>query len=290
MHPLVLTILFKCKKVKKAVHVSTLVGACRGVWCIDLRQHIGLKSGRKHSVAKNGWLMKLLPLDAAHVWSTTHAQAVTAAHLALLDDNERARHGRFVFPADRQSFALSHVLLRRTLAHFLEVPAAALRFATEAHGKPTLVYPKVPHLFFNLSHTRAISLCAVAPCAVGVDVELTTRTVGADLAQRYFAAAEVQALQALPEAARQARFFTLWTLKEAYLKATGVGLAQGLHTFAFAIADAEPPTIRLQAAHEQTDAWQFAAALLSPEAAWAIALKRGMRADLPIRFTTLSAI
>jgi 4'-phosphopantetheinyl transferase len=51
------------------------------------------------------------------------------------------------------------------------------------------------------------------------------------IAERHFAPGEIQQLKALPESARTRGFFDLWTRKEAFVKARGVGLFSGLSQF-----------------------------------------------------------
>jgi phosphopantetheinyl transferase len=89
-----------------------------------------------------------------------------------------------------------------------------------------------------LAHSGNVLVCAVTQRdTVGVDVETRgPRTAAAGLAERYFTAAEAEWVAADPDA----RFRMLWVLKEAYLKALGVGLAGGLATLECRI---EPPYI-----------------------------------------------
>ena len=70
--------------------------------------------------------------------------------------------------------------------------------------------------------------------ALGVDVEsVEAREADVDGLDRYFAPEESAALRSLPPAARRRRFFELWTLKESYIKARGLGLAIALDAFRF---------------------------------------------------------
>jgi 4'-phosphopantetheinyl transferase len=88
-------------------------------------------------------------------------------------------------------------------------------------------------LHFNLSHTE--DLVAMAVCRhvrVGIDVEKLS-SVSLAVADRFFSAAEVAELRALPADTQPRRFMQLWTLKEAYLKAVGTGLAGGLGRMSF---------------------------------------------------------
>src|SRR6266403_1164813 len=83
--------------------------------------------------------------------------------------------------------------------------------------------------------TRGMVACAVTRDAdVGIDVEGTDRDVRAgDISARFFASSETAALARLAPELRTRRFFDLWTLKEALIKATGLGLAQSMDRFVF---------------------------------------------------------
>ncbi len=121
------------------------------------------------------------------------------------------------------------------------------------------------HLRFNLSNTRGLVACAVAlEGEIGVDVEAVDR--GGDLleiAERFMAAPEAAAIRALPPDAQAFRFFTYWTLKEAYIKARGMGLSIPLDKFWF-LLDGEAPAsspARLVLAPDMDDdasGWSFA--------------------------------
>ncbi|HEY4291492.1 4'-phosphopantetheinyl transferase family protein [Luteibacter sp.] len=107
------------------------------------------------------------------------------------------------------------------------------------HGKP---YFPAPHdtLGFNWSHSGDVALLALgrgsAGFEVGVDVEaVRPRARALELSQRFFAPPETARLQGLPEPERLQGFLTLWTAKEAVLKAHGSGLSYGLHRVAFSL-------------------------------------------------------
>ncbi|HUQ06603.1 MAG TPA: 4'-phosphopantetheinyl transferase superfamily protein [Kofleriaceae bacterium] len=188
------------------------------------------------------------PVDV-HVWLTwTDSVDPTdsARCLVLLSADERARHDRFHFDRDRHVYRVAHALLRTTLSRYAPIAPSDWRFVTTSHGRPELVPGtcKVP-LRFNISHTRGLVACAVTlEREVGVDVEAADRADDPlDSMEPYFAPREIASLRRLPSAAAQrARFFTLWTLKEAYIKARGLGLEIPLHQFAFDIPpDPESP-------------------------------------------------
>lgn len=187
----------------------------------------------------------------------------TAAWAALLSDDERRRWQRFARAEDRQRFLLVRALVRTVLGRALGCAPAGLRFTADPHGKPRLAASHAGSgLQFNLSHTRGFS--ALVLChgvEVGVDVEDTRRAVEhLALAQRYFATREVAALQALAGAAQRELFFAQWTLKEAWVKAKGLGLRVPLDEFSFELSGAEPPGITLHCDAQLLEApadWSF---------------------------------
>lgn len=202
--------------------------------------------------------------DCVELWLAPLASHYAAAQLAefetLLDAGERARWQRFRFPEDRLRFLVGRAFLRRVLASTLgRSDPAALQFVTAEHGKPELAGADAGTLHFNLSHTDAMLVLATSrQYAVGVDVEALTRKVELmPLAQRYFAPQEYDALLLLDDDARRERFFTLWTLKEAWLKACGLGLHVPLDSFSFDLSGAQP-VIAFDPRHEASaERWQF---------------------------------
>ncbi|WP_214405138.1 4'-phosphopantetheinyl transferase family protein [Pseudonocardia lacus] len=144
----------------------------------------------------------------------------TAAHLVvLLDDTERARLPRFRLPADRARYLAAHALTRLVLADAVGADPAELRFdrtcrCGEQHGKPVL--PGGPG--FSLTHAGDVVGVAVHSGPVGLDVE-RARPLSDITAMAAHVRSPGEAV------ADEAAFFTLWTRKEALLKATGEGLS-----------------------------------------------------------------
>jgi 4'-phosphopantetheinyl transferase len=143
-------------------------------------------------------------------------------------------------------------------------------------------------LEFSLSHTRGLVVCAVAiKDAVGVDVEWPGREVAhAELARRFFAPAEADWLAELPPEEQRAAFFELWTLKEAFIKALGVGMAMPLADFAFSLSGHDSATISFAKPHgERPEEWQFHWCRLAGEYQAAVAIRRpaAQRSEIVIR-------
>jgi 4'-phosphopantetheinyl transferase len=163
------------------------------------------------------------------VWYSQHLDnALYAQHWRVLDNAEKMRAEKFKTPLLQQRYVAAHGFLRHILAHYLSVSADSIRIDTSTHGKPYL--PDYPELAFNLSHTGDALMVAVAElCQLGVDIEqCKPRPMLADLANRCFGSEELTYWQQLPEAEQLRAFYQFWTRKEAFVKATGFGIALGM--------------------------------------------------------------
>lgn len=193
----------------------------------------------------------LVVFDDVHVWRIPldRSPATRRRLAALLSAEESERAGRFHAARHRDRFVVAHGALRTVLAAYLGSHAAALQFSAGSEGKPRLgcaVEATEPaELCFNLSHSADLALLAVAVGRdVGVDVERVDPRVEIEaLARRFFAPEERAALARLPGEERAREFFRIWTLKEAYLKALGVGLRRALDSFAVAAGTERPPSL-----------------------------------------------
>ncbi|HEX6613201.1 MAG TPA: 4'-phosphopantetheinyl transferase superfamily protein [Rhodanobacteraceae bacterium] len=127
--------------------------------------------------------------------------------------------------------------LRALLAAYLATDAAALELRNDEHGKPQLFAHGESHrvLQFNWSHSGSLALVALARTTIpGVDIEQPREGVKIlEIARRFFAPGEADALADCGGTEREALFFRLWCGKEAVLKALGRGLAFGLERVAF---------------------------------------------------------
>ncbi len=187
----------------------------------------------------------------------------------LLGPDERARAARFRRPEDRRRFVAAHVALREILGGCLGLAPGRVRLVAGPGGKPRL--PAGP-LRFSLAHSGALALCAVARGReVGVDVERVRGDIDvAALARRFFSPPEVAELEALPAAERTGGFYRLWTLKEAYLKARGDGLALPLDTFSISLAGPRPVLLD---AGRPAGSWSLATLEAGPGYAAALAVE-----------------
>lgn len=172
--------------------------------------------------------------DEVHIWQIDLTLPQPPAWAASLDAAEQARAARFATAALQLAFRRAHGALRAVLAHYTGRAPAALAFVQGPYGKPALASGE---LQFNLTHSGTLALLAVAPphAPIGIDIEsLEQRRI--DVATLFDMAchdSEKAALLALSGEAQRHAFMALWTRKEAYLKALGLGLQADLHTVAF---------------------------------------------------------
>lgn len=191
-----------------------------------------------HYPSKN--LINLTNLkNALHIWRADidlRPELLTklAVNLSL---DERQRADRFYFERDKKKYIASRGLLRIILSGYLNIEPDRLEFRYSQQGKPELNnIDTEARLCFNVSHSQDLAVYTIAlNRAVGIDLEYLRQIADVQqLAERFFSRSESSLINALPESQQQQLFFRFWTIKEAYLKATGEGLS-GLQAIAVSI-------------------------------------------------------
>lgn len=160
------------------------------------------------------------------------AREVAALH-ALLDPVEQKRATRFRAVRDRNRFLVARATLRRVLAQYTGVEPQSVKLIVRPGGKPIVAGGGMSGaLHFNLSHCGDLALCAIADREVGVDVEQLKHHDDVErVARHFFSDDEARMLGSLQGIDRTRFFFRTWVRKEAYIKATGEGLARDTTTF-----------------------------------------------------------
>lgn len=176
----------------------------------------------------------LLQDHEVHLWqaSLTCDNTQLDIYAPYLSPDERERAARFKFEHLQRRFIAGRGILRVLLGRYLAIAPTTIQFTYGTHGKPFLNSARHPNpLSFNLAHSQDRALFAFSRTGtLGVDIEHLRQDVDAlALSQRFFTKREHWAIADLQSNQRVLAFFCLWTCKEAYLKATGEGLA-GLQT------------------------------------------------------------
>ncbi len=200
------------------------------------RKRTWLKRPRKNiqmDVAGHIELPALLNDDVVVVSVAFHELAQRLVSFAqILSTEELARASRYRYPKDRNAYIVSRGMLRACLAHYLNVQPEDVMLTYGEEGKPSIdPAHHATSIEFNLSHTDGLIAIAFSRNRrVGIDVE-KSRPVQDELeiAEKFFTRAESNWLRSLSESERHFAFLCCWTRKEAYAKATGLGLSETLN-------------------------------------------------------------
>ena len=176
-----------------------------------------------------------LCLNEAHVYPN----GLETRLLKLVSDKEHQRYQNIQHEQKRRHYLLTRALVRLCLSHYTGVPAWDLQFTKQADGKPEMA-PAHKRVSFNLSHSDHYILCAVAHSgALGIDVEHTERgNRWPRIAEHYYSRSEQDYIQRYTNETDQRKaFYRLWTIKEAFAKATGKGLSKTLSKYYFELGE-----------------------------------------------------
>jgi 4'-phosphopantetheinyl transferase len=228
---------------------------------------------------KPGLLQRLE--NEAHVWLTRPDVVTNPCKLqqyrAFLSRDESNRYRRFHFDRDRHHYLVSHALLRRVLSAYHDVDPSGWQFSRNEHGRPEITAPDTaPPLRFNLTHTHGLVACVVTlESDCGIDVErVSARGNLMAIAERMFAAGEQQALGELDGQAFLDRFFCYWTLREAYCKALGIGIAWSKQDYCFKEQGGEQWSLGFDApSSDESQCWQIELTRPTTEHVLALAIR-----------------
>jgi 4'-phosphopantetheinyl transferase len=201
-----------------------------------------------------------------------------AGLLSSLDAQEIERYRGFSSEDAARQFLAGRALTRAALSCYANVPPRLWSFAANEHGRPAIDEPRAHRgLCFNLSHTSNAAVLAIGRLPeVGIDVESTDRPVDIEwIGRSVFTQSERGWVAAGARGSEGDRFFDLWTLKEAYIKARGRGFSLRPDSFELANADGR---FRLRCSHDcdpNPERWQFR--LFSPRPNLRVALAIGSR-------------
>ncbi|MEE8343315.1 MAG: 4'-phosphopantetheinyl transferase superfamily protein [Gammaproteobacteria bacterium] len=235
---------------------------------------------KEDSVAFDSSLLDSLRREA-HVWFAEPAAITETSTLAryksMLSPQEIERHSRFRYATDRQSYLVSHALVRRVLSQYAGVDPAQWRFSSNQYGRPEISGPnEVPPLRFNLTHTNGLVACLVTLSAdCGVDAErISARANPRAVARKMFAETEQRELDKLDGDAFMERFFSYWTLREAYCKARGVSIFHSGKNYFFETTNAQRARIKFDTGYGcNGNQWQFCFSRPTAEHIVAIAIR-----------------
>ncbi len=228
----------------------------------------------------------LLSNDDVHVWQATLERPPEyVAQLArTLSPDERTRAERFHFERDRRRYIVGRGTLRAILGLYLDVDPRQLQFRYGSHGKPHLSEESGGGAMqFNLAHSHEMALFAFARGrGLGIDLEWIKPLSDLEqIAASFFSRRENMVLQTLPRKQRSEAFFNCWTRKEAYLKATGDGLARPLEHFDVSLAPGKAARLlHVEGDPQESARWFLRALMPAPGYAAALAVEEGQHCRL----------
>lgn len=187
-----------------------------------------------------------------------------------LDDEELRTYRSYRVEFKKMEFMTGRILMKSLLAERCSFPSPRrIRFRKNQYGKPLLdharmkgEYPDNPG--FNLSHTTLFVACAVLDSGeVGIDVEDIGRD-NLNLMNGVFTEREIEYVESRVSAQeKREAFYEVWTRKEAYVKATGLGLTIPLRSF-------EVPFVECS---DTQDGWTYFSDRLSEQYVISVAVK-----------------
>lgn len=192
----------------------------------------------------------------AHVWSFTFHDALNhiARYSSYLSSDERADAETLRYTKDREKRVLARGFIREVLAAYTGTHPSALCFRYGESGKPSLANDA--HVCFNLSHSYGLAVCAVANDDVGVDVEYERPLLAFDdLVAKHLAHDEAETIRALPAEKKTREFLRFWTLKEAYVKATGEGIVATTGHVTFSLEGERAEVTSIHKREPAANAW-----------------------------------
>ena len=224
-----------------------------------------------------------LPEHTIHLWFV-HTNRINDAALlkqyqALMSIEEQERNQRFIFEKDQKRHLITRALIRSVLSEY--DPSIAPQdwcFTENGYGKPQVLPALLKRpLSFNLSHSgNMIALAISREPELGIDIEsLNPNTPNDDLAKHAFAPTEYQQLKDLTSDDFYSRFYDFWTLKEAYIKACGLGLSIPLDSFSFSFEQANIKINFDESRKDHPEHWQFWQITPNPDYKVALAIKSG---------------
>lgn len=209
-------------------------------------------------------LLHLKP-DDIHIWfafpDEIYKKSLLSSYMSLLSPVEHAQLHRYHFPKHRHQYLVARALVRTTLSRYIGTAPFNLQFTKNEYGRPEINSEgRLNSVRFNLSHTDGLIACAVMlQKDIGMDVEnLEDRKVDLSCVDRFFSPKEVADFHRVQKKNKKERFFEYWVLKEAYIKARGMGLSIPLDQFSIHISDHEPLCISFDPRlGDRPERWKF---------------------------------
>ncbi|WP_375332160.1 4'-phosphopantetheinyl transferase family protein [Candidatus Tisiphia endosymbiont of Temnostethus pusillus] len=181
-----------------------------------------------------------LKINEVHIWSTYLLENPKDLDLqySYLSTDEKERAEKFYFARDKIKFIQGRCLLRSIIAGYTGISVNDVQFKYNEYGKPKLKN-NIIGLSFNVSHSHELLVLAFTRHnEVGIDIELTKEDdVSWLINANIFTNSEINLFKDLVNSNTREIFYKLWSGKEAYLKALGIGLSIPLNSVEIAFTE-----------------------------------------------------
>ena len=148
----------------------------------------------------------------------------------FISNEKREKITRLRRRQDAVNTLLGEIVVRHTICAGTGLANDEIEILNDKYGKPYIANMAItPGLYFNISHSGDLLVCAVSDAPVGVDIELI-RAAYPDITKRVFRDDEYDFVMSGPDMPGAA-FFQIWTMKESYVKWEGSGLSTPLNSF-----------------------------------------------------------
>ncbi len=177
---------------------------------------------------------------------------------SFLSNDEKERADKLSVELKKIQFIISRSILRKIISNSTDKHHDEIKFFYSEHGKPFI---KDKHndkaIEFNVSHSEECILIAVTlDNRVGVDVEKINEKIDyKSLSTRFFSKKENEYLRSLKENKKLNAFYSIWARKEAFIKATGIGIGFGLDKFSVCSNNKFTPKIDIQHKEALEENW-----------------------------------
>ena len=148
----------------------------------------------------------------------------------LVSKNRKDKIDFYRFEKDKKLSCGAYLLLKKLLS---EKNISNPVFKSEKYGKTYISNHE--NVYFNLSHSGKMVLCAISDMEVGVDIEYIDDEIDLNIAKQYFYNREYESIMNAEN--RPDEFFKYWVLKESYMKYTGLGFHLKLDSFEIVVED-----------------------------------------------------
>ena len=150
----------------------------------------------------------------------TSKEVFEAKKILNAEDIQKAK--KFIFTKDCNRSLIIYAMIKLSLGKILAITPSCVSFLRNPFGKPFI--PGNP-LHFNWSHSDSYAFLGVHPTRpIGVDIEKVRETINLD---GFLFPEEQRWLSQLSETMSE-KYCALWSAKEAYVKALGIGFSQSI--------------------------------------------------------------